>query len=96
MIHYSVRCDSLPGKEEEFDSFLTGEVKKFWLGQTGVKGYHVYGDKLMGWPERTIDIEVQDFATLQRIFDSNERRQLRKQFLGYAARAESQILEEIT
>ncbi|MBI4312319.1 MAG: hypothetical protein HY681_11130 [Chloroflexi bacterium] len=95
MVYFTVRCDPLPGKEEEFDGFLADKAKKFWTGQQGVKSFHVYGDKLAGWPERTIMIEVQDLGSLQKILDSDERKRLRKEFMTYTARSESQIQDPI-
>lgn len=95
MVYYTVHCDPLPGKEEELDRFLQDDVKKFWTDQSGIKSFHVYGDKLMGWPERTIMIELEDLATLQRILDSDERKRIRKQFMANVERAESQIQDVI-
>mgnify|MGYP005834546619 CR=1 FL=1 len=64
MMYFTVRCDILPGKEDELDRFLNERAKSFWISQPGVKSFHVYADKLAGWPERTIMIEVEDLATL--------------------------------
>jgi len=92
VIYFTIRCDFVPGKEEELDRFLVEKAKPFWLSQPGVASFHVYGDTLVGWPERTITIEVEDLATLQRIL-SSERRQLRHEFMNYAANIQSQIQE---
>ncbi len=95
MVYLTIRCDPLPGREDEFDRLLTQRSKEFWTGQPGVKSYRVYGDKLLGFPERTIMIEVEDFGTLQRILDADEHRPLRKEFMTHVARIESQILDAI-
>jgi phosphatidate phosphatase APP1 len=95
MVYFSVYCDPVPGREEELDQFIVGKSKKFWVGQTGVKGYHVYADKLAGWPERTIMIELQDLNSLQRILDTDEHKRLRREFMTNIARAESQIQDVI-
>lgn len=94
-VYFSVFCDPVPGKEEELDRFIADKSKKFWLGQTSVKGYHVYGDKLIGWPERTIMIEVQDLSSLQHILDTDEHKRLRREFLANVSRVESQIQDVI-
>ena len=91
MVYFSVYCDPVPGKEDELDRFIVDKSKRFWAGQTGVKGYHVYADKLLGWPERTIMIELQDMSSLQRILDTDEHRRLRREFLTNVSRIESQI-----
>ncbi|MCL4535930.1 MAG: hypothetical protein M1370_12320 [Bacteroidetes bacterium] len=95
MVYFTVRCDSLPGKEEELDHLLTERAKNFWLSQPGVKGFHMYGDKLGGWPERTVMIEVEDLGNLQRILDSEARKQVRRDFMAHVARVETQIQELI-
>jgi hypothetical protein len=95
MVYFSIYCDPVPGTEEELDRFIVDKAKKFWTGQPGVKGYHVYADKLVGWPERTIMIELQDLSSLQRILDSAEHKRLRREFMTNVARAESQIQDVI-
>lgn len=95
MVYFTVRCEPVPGKGVELDEFLSTKSKSFWLSQTGVRGFHVYGDALDGWPERTIMIEMDDLASLQRILDSPERKQLRGTFMGFTARVESQINEQL-
>ena len=95
MVYFSVYCDPVPGQEEELDRFIVDKSNKFWTSQAGVKGYHVFADKLMGWPERTIMIQVQDLGSLQRILDSTEHKRLRREFMSNISRAESQIQDEI-
>jgi len=95
MVYFTVRCEPVPGKAAELDDFLATKSRAFWLSQPGVRGFHIYGDVLDGWPERTIMIEVDDLSSLQRILDTPERRQLRNEFMGYTARVESQINEQI-
>jgi len=95
MVYFNIHCDPLPGKEEDLDNFLTNSSKSFWMSQHGVKNFHVYGDKLLGWPERTIMIELENMSSLQNILDSTERKQLRKQFMNQVSRVESQIQDII-
>lgn len=92
-MYFTVRCDILPGKEEELDRFLTEKAKKFWLSQPGVKSFHVYTDTLVGWPERTIMIEVDDMSSLDRILHSEGRQRVRREFQTYATDVQSQILD---
>lgn len=95
MMYLTVRCDILPGKEEELDRFLTEKATKFWLAQPGIKSFHVYRDTLVGWPERTIMIEMENFANLQGVVNNWEHKQLRREFLTYATDVESQILDTL-
>jgi len=95
MIYFTVHCDPLPGKEEDLDRLLANNAKSYWLAQPGVSSFHVYGDKLVGWPERTIMIEVNDLTALQPILESLERRQVRKEFMNLVDRVESQIQDVV-
>jgi len=96
MMYFTVRCDILPGRsEEELDRFLADKVQTFWLSQPGVTSLNVYGDALVGWPERTIIIEVEDLASLQRILDSEQRKELRREFMTYVTTVQSQILHKV-
>ena len=95
MLYFTARCDILPGKEEELDRFLAERSKAFWLAQPGVRDFHVYADSLVGWPERTIVIELDDLATLQRILDSAEYKEIRRAFMNYTTNVQSQILHKL-
>ncbi|MCI0726436.1 MAG: hypothetical protein L0332_06895 [Chloroflexi bacterium] len=75
---------------------MTGPMKTYWLNQRGVNEFHVLKDKLVGYPERSIRIEVSDFATLQRILDSSEWGTHRRKLVSLLARVQSQILEPIS
>jgi hypothetical protein len=95
MVQLCIRCDPVPGKQDELDRFLTEQKKQYWLKQPGVKGFHIYGDELMGWPERTIVIEVDDMGALQRALESPEHGVVRQAFFGLTSRNESQVQHEI-
>ena len=92
---FTIYCDPFPGKEEEVDRFVTTTLKNFWSGQPGINGYHAYKDKLVGYPERTIRIDVKDLSALQKVLDSNEWNNHRRQFMALLARVESQIVETL-
>jgi hypothetical protein len=94
MFYFTVRFD-LPrgdGVEERFQHFLE-RAKKFWLAQPGVREFHVYGDILIDWPECVISIGVADRESLQRILESEERKQLRQEMLDFVKHPNWQLLE---
>jgi hypothetical protein len=91
-MYYVVRCDIASGKEDEMDRLMQ-RVKDFWMAQPGVKSFHVYMDMMEGWPERTMMIEVDDMACLQRVLDMDERKQLRKEFMAMAIQVQSQMTD---
>lgn len=95
MIHFTVRCNVVPAREEELDQFLEHKVKPFWTSQRGVTGFRLYRDALDGSPERTIMIDVEDLGHLQPILDSEERKRLRQEFQGYVLNVQGQILAKV-
>ena len=95
MVRLVIQCDPVPGKQDDLDRFLTQQKKDYWTKQKGVKGYHVFGDQLMGWPERTVIIECDDMACLERALNSGEHRSVRQNFFSLTSRNESQIQNEI-
>src|SRR3989442_920124 len=92
-MYFVIRCDAVPGKLQELDSWLKDRAIPFWTRQAGIKSFHTYSDALVGYPERTLMIEVQDLASLQRILKSNEHTEFRNEFLKYGSDVQSQILE---
>jgi quinol monooxygenase YgiN len=90
-MYYTVRCDIAPGKQDEMDQLME-QMKAFWMAQPGVKGFHVYNDMMEGWPERTVMVELEDMACLQRVLDAPERKQFRKQFMDMAVSVQSQMM----
>jgi hypothetical protein len=50
---------------------------------------------LVGWPERTIIIEVDDLTSLQGVLDSAERKEVRREFMNYTTNVQSQILHKL-
>jgi hypothetical protein len=94
-MYYTVRCDIAPGKEQEMDRLLMERMQAFWMAQPGVKSFHVYGDMMEGWPERTMMIEVEDMAALQRVLDMSERKQLRHEFMNMAVQVQSQMMMDM-
>jgi hypothetical protein len=91
-MYYTVRCDISQGKQEDMDRLME-RMKAFWMAQPGVNGFHVYGDMMEGWPERTVMVEVDDMACLQRILDDPARKQLRKEFMDMAVSVQSQMVD---
>ena len=92
MFYFSVRFEVLRDKGRQLDSFLE-RAKSFWLAQPHVREFHVYSDFLIDWPERTIIIGVGDLASLERILDSEERKQLRAELLMLVKHPVWQLLE---
>lgn len=92
---YHITCEVQPGKEEALDRFLTDKMKKFWLSNSGVVRFHIYGDRLANKLERIITIEVGDFATFDKILALDQRKELRSELMTLASHVQSRILEMI-
>jgi hypothetical protein len=92
MYYFTVRFDLPRGQEMQFEEYLA-RAKAFWMSQPGVREFHVYGDVLVDWPERRIEIAITDRESLQRILDSEERRALRSEMLSFTKQPFWQLLE---
>ena len=92
---YHITCEVPPGREKELDTFLTGKMKKYWLANTGVVRFHVYGDHLANKLERVIMIETGSFHDLDQILAMDERKELRAELLTLASNIQSRVLETI-
>lgn len=95
MVTFAIYCDPTPGKEDGLDRFLTSSMKDFWVSQQGVREYQIMRDKLIGYPERSIQAEVSDFSALKRILDTGEWNTHRRKLNTLLARVQSQILEPV-
>jgi hypothetical protein len=92
-MYFTIRCDAVPGKLHDLDDWLKGRAVRFWSGQPGVKSLEIFADALVGYPERTLMIEVADLASLQKILTSTGHSQFRDELLTYGTDVQSQILE---
>ena len=91
----AIRCDAVPGKLQELDRWLKDRGVTFWGNKSGVKKCSIYADALVGYPERTLMIEVDDFGSLQKILISPEHARFRDELLTYGTDVQSQILERL-
>ena len=91
----AIRCDAVPGRLAELDTWLKSHGIQFWTTQPGVENVEIYGDVLVGYPERTLMIEVKDFTDLQRILASTAHAQFRNGLTTFGIDVQSQILERI-
>lgn len=92
-MYFAIRCDAVPGKLTELDSWLKDQAYTFWKDQRGVKSVEIFSDVLVGYPERTLMIQVDDFASLQKILVSRGHAAFRDELLTYGTDVQSQILE---
>ncbi len=94
-MYLTIRCDTVPGHEKELDRYLVEKAKPFWSSQPGVRAFRVFADALVGWPERTILIEMENLSGLEHIIRTEEAKRLRSEFMTYTTNVQSQILDEI-
>ncbi|HXG42599.1 MAG TPA: hypothetical protein VNL95_07735 [Dehalococcoidia bacterium] len=95
-LYYIICCEAIPGEEENLDDFLNNRAVPFWVAQPGVRAVQVLGTLLSDDSRRLIIVEVADLEDLERIQSQREHRHLRREMLGYAARASSQIYYTVT
>lgn len=94
-MYFTIRCDAVPGRLLELDTWLKDRAVQFWTKQPGVKSFEIFSDALVGYPERTMLIEVENFDTLQKILTSVEHGRFRNELLTYGTDVQSQILDRL-
>ncbi|MEW5800665.1 MAG: hypothetical protein AB1847_01040 [bacterium] len=95
-MYFIMRFDVLPGKMSEVDKFLDQELLPYWLSHNEVHSVQVFEDKFIGWPERTVMIEIDDMCALQSILSSSETRQMKEHFTSYAGDIQTQIMDKVS
>ncbi|MEW6378660.1 MAG: hypothetical protein AB1611_03510 [bacterium] len=94
-MYFIMRFDILPGKLSEVDSYLDKDLLPYWLSHAEVRSVQVFEDKFIGWPERTVMIEIDDLCALERILSSPETKHMKEQFTCYAADIQTQIMDKV-
>lgn len=89
---FLLRYDILPGKMRDHDEFVRTKMLPFWTSQPDCKAVEIFEDVLVGYPERTVMIEVDDLTALQHILSSPDYRSIRDGLQDYITDAQSQIL----
>ncbi len=95
-MYFIMRFDVLPGKMSAVDQYLDQELLPYWLSHNEVHSVQVFEDKFIGWPERTIMIEIDDLCALQGILSSPETRQMKEHFTSYAGDIQTQIMDKVS
>jgi hypothetical protein len=93
MITFEYRFDMLPGKRQEFLEWAERRSRPVWLRMQGMRGYRAYHNVLaVSTPQRVIQVDVEDLATLERIFTDEEFVKLRDEFHGYVCNVTESML----
>ncbi len=87
-----IRYNPLPGKVAECDQWVKDRLVPFFCGQRECKSVRVLEDILIGDPERTCLVELSDVCAATSILESDEAKQLKREFMEYACDFSSQIL----
>ena len=81
-----------PGKMNECDNFIREKLVPYWTSHKEVHSVQCLEDMFIGWPERSILIEVDDLSAIQRILSSRETHKMKEDFLTYATDIRTQIM----
>lgn len=90
---FTVKFDIQPGKIDVLDEWIRTKVTPFFVGQKGVKSVCIYHDALVGYPERTLMVEVDSMSHLDIILASQVFRSLKTELLDYASGISTQLLD---
>lgn len=90
-----IRYNPLPGKTVECDRWVEDRLVSFFCAHEECKGIQVLEDILIGDPERTVLVELSDVCAATSILESEEAKQIKREFMEYACDFSSQILNPI-
>ncbi|MBI4287556.1 MAG: hypothetical protein HY671_03880 [Chloroflexi bacterium] len=90
---FTIKFDTQPGKIVELDNWIRTDVFPFLVAQKGVSSVCAYHDALVGYPERTLMIEVDSLSHLETILASREFVGIKTRLLDYGVNVSSQLLD---
>ena len=90
-----IRYNPLPGKTAECDRWVQEKLVPFFCKHEECKGIQVLEDVLIGDPERTCLVEMSDVCAITNILESQEAKELKREFMEYASDFDSQILNTV-
>jgi hypothetical protein len=97
MITFEYRFDVLPGKLDEYEKYLTGAGKDIWLKFSGVEAVRVYKSMLGGSsPQRVVQVDLENLATLEKIFSDPRFRKVKKAFHGLVTHVTDSLLFQVS
>ncbi|MBI4287554.1 MAG: hypothetical protein HY671_03870 [Chloroflexi bacterium] len=89
---FTIRLDTQPGKIVDLDNWVRKDVVPWLVGQKGITSVCVYHDTLVGYPERTLMIEVDSLSHLEPILASREFIDIKARLFDYGVNVSSQLL----
>ena len=84
--------DILPGKMNECDNFIREKLVPYWTSHKEVHSVQCLEDMFIGWPERSVMVEIEDLSSLQRILSSRETHQMKEDFTSFATDIQTQVM----
>ena len=91
-MYFIINFDINPGKMKECDNYIREKLMPYWTSHKEVHSVKVLEDMFIGWPERSLLIEVDDLTSLQRILASKETRQMKEEFTFFATDIQTQVM----
>ncbi len=93
MITFEYRFDVLPGKTKDYQKYLARAGKDIWLKFPGVRSVRIYQSMLGGSsPQRVVQVELDNLASLERIFASPDFRKAKEMFHGLVTNVSDSLL----
>ncbi len=97
MITFEYRFDVLPGKAKEYEKYLARAGKDIWLKFPGVQSVRIYKSMMGGSsPQRVVQVELDNLASLERIFDNPDFKKAKDAFHGLVTNVSDSLLVEVS
>ena len=93
MITFEYRFDVLPGKAKDYQKYLARAGKDIWFKFPGVRSVRIYQSMLGGSsPQRVVQVELDNLASLERIFASPDFKKAKETFHGLVTNVSDSLL----
>lgn len=97
MITFEYRFDVLPGKLDDYESYVSGPGKDIWLKFDGVQAVRIYKSMLGGSsPQRVVQVDLESLAALEKIFSDSGFQKTKKIFHGLVTHVSDSLLVPVS
>ncbi len=97
MITFEYRFDIVPGKQKEYEKYVSGTGKDIWMKFPGVKGVRVYKSMLGGSsPQRVVQVDLDSLAALEKILSNASFQKAKSVFHGLVKNVSDSLLFQVS
>lgn len=93
MVTFEYRFDIVPGKQKDYEKYLSRTGKDIWLKFSGVRAVRTYRSLLGGsTPQRVVQVDLDNLAALESILANPAFRKAKEAFHGLVTHLTDSLL----